>query len=66
MAGDPLGELRLEPEDLHRMTGTVLARARVAAQGRVALVLEGGYDPERVGAGVVATLRALAGLPPGD
>ena len=32
--------------------------------GRMALLLEGGYNPKRVGAAVVDTLRALISLPP--
>jgi len=62
LAGDPLGGLRLEPLDLHEMTKTVLRHARETAQGRVVALLEGGYVPPRVGNGVVATMRALAGL----
>jgi acetoin utilization deacetylase AcuC-like enzyme len=66
MAGDPLGDLLLEPADLHAMTSAVLARTRETAGGRVACVLEGGYSPHRVGAGVIDTLRALCGLRPAD
>jgi acetoin utilization deacetylase AcuC-like enzyme len=64
LAGDPLGQFLLEPADLHAATLDVLALARETAQGRVALVLEGGYAPKRVGAGVVDTFRALCGLAP--
>jgi acetoin utilization deacetylase AcuC-like enzyme len=60
--GDPLGGLSLEPRDLNQMTKTVLRHAQETAGGRVVAVLEGGYVPPRVGSGVVATLRALAGL----
>ncbi|HEX6306572.1 MAG TPA: histone deacetylase [Longimicrobiales bacterium] len=63
LAGDPLGGLLLEPEDMYEMTSEVLELARATADGRVAVLLEGGYAPARVGAGVVMTLRALAGLP---
>jgi hypothetical protein len=37
-----------------------------AIPGDVGIVhtLEGGYNPPRVGAGVVDVVRALAGLPP--
>jgi acetoin utilization deacetylase AcuC-like enzyme len=66
MRGDPLGRLLLEPHHLHAMTRMVIDRAHAFAGGRVAVALEGGYAPERVGAGVVDVLRALAGLPPGD
>ena len=64
LAGDPLGGLLLEPDDIHAMTARLLDQSRATAGGRVVVVLEGGYDPQRAGAGVVATLRALCGLPP--
>jgi acetoin utilization deacetylase AcuC-like enzyme len=60
LAGDPLGGLLLEPADLHAMTCTILTHAERSASPVVA-VLEGGYAPARLGAGVAATLRALAG-----
>ena len=62
LAGDPLGGLLLETDDLYDMTNEVLTLARETAEGRVAVMLEGGYVPARIGAGVVATLHALAGL----
>lgn len=62
LEGDPLGGLLLEPHDIYEMTREVMDHARSGADGRVAAVLEGGYAPSRVGAGVVATLRALAKL----
>ena len=63
LAGDPLGGLLLEPEDMHDMTRLVMEQAATSAGGRVVVLLEGGYVPARIGAGVVATMRALAGLP---
>jgi acetoin utilization deacetylase AcuC-like enzyme len=66
LAGDPLGGLLLEPEDLHAMTLELLDLARDVAAGRLACVLEGGYAPARLGAGVLRVIRALAGLPVGD
>jgi acetoin utilization deacetylase AcuC-like enzyme len=66
MRGDPLGRLLLEPRDLHAMTRMVLERARACGAVGTAFTVEGGYAPERVGAGVVDVLRALAGLPPHD
>ena len=66
LAGDPLGGLMLEPPDLHRMTRILLDSTRATAEGRMAVLLEGGYVPERVGAGVVETVRALAELPVDD
>lgn len=62
MAGDPLGDLRLEPSDLYDMTRFTLEVAAAGCDGRVVALLEGGYDPKRLGEGVVAVIRALAGL----
>ena len=62
LAGDPLGGLLLEPEDLHAMTREVMYAADLTCVGRVVALLEGGYDPRRTGLGVVAVVRALAGL----
>jgi acetoin utilization deacetylase AcuC-like enzyme len=63
MAGDPLGGMLLEPEDLHAMTRFLVERAAASCDGRVVALLEGGYDPARLGIGAVAVIRALAGLP---
>ena len=62
MAGDPLGDLRLEPSDLYDMTRHVMDVAAGGCNGRVVTLLEGGYHPNRLGEGVVAVIRALAGL----
>jgi len=62
MAGDPLGQLRLEPYDLYDMTRHVMDVAAGRCNGRVVTLLEGGYDPKRLGEGAVAVIRALAGL----
>ena len=68
MAGDPLGGMLLEPEDLHALTRDVMAAAarepRADGASRVGIVaaLEGGYDPIRTGLGAAAVLRALAGI----
>jgi acetoin utilization deacetylase AcuC-like enzyme len=64
LGGDPLGGLRLEPEDLHTMTRWVMEAAEAGAGGRVVALLEGGYVPARVAEGVVQVIRAFAGLPP--
>jgi acetoin utilization deacetylase AcuC-like enzyme len=63
LAGDPLGGLLLEPTDLYAMTRELVARCESVAGGRLAVVLEGGYEPARTGKAVVGTLRALCGLP---
>jgi acetoin utilization deacetylase AcuC-like enzyme len=62
--GDPLGEFTLELSDIDRLTRFVTGRADELCGGRVISALEGGYNPDRVGAAAVAHLRALAGLPP--
>jgi acetoin utilization deacetylase AcuC-like enzyme len=63
LAGDPLGGLLLEPEDLHALTAELVERTRASSDGRIVAVLEGGYVPGRMGLGAVNVLRALAGLP---
>jgi acetoin utilization deacetylase AcuC-like enzyme len=65
MAGDPLGGMLLEPEDLHAMTRFLLEAVAAGCDGRVIALLEGGYDPARLGLGAIAVIRALAGLPLG-
>ena len=62
LAGDPLGDQAVEPNDLFDFTGEVVSWAGEACGGRVVAVLEGGHVPERQGEGTVAALRALAGL----
>jgi acetoin utilization deacetylase AcuC-like enzyme len=57
MAGDPLGGFTLEPE--HYTDLTTRLRDRLPAVPIVGL-LEGGYIPERLAAGVSAHLRGLA------
>jgi acetoin utilization deacetylase AcuC-like enzyme len=64
LTGDPQGGLLLEPQDLHLLTTDLLERMPASARGRVVAVLEGGYNPERIGSGLVNVLRALTGLPP--
>ncbi len=66
LAGDPLGGLRLEPEDMYALTVSLMERTRSTAGARVVAVLEGGYAPKRLGQGVVQVLRALGGVPPKD
>jgi acetoin utilization deacetylase AcuC-like enzyme len=60
MAGDPLGGMLLEPEDLHALTREILNQIEEGVG--VVATLEGGYDPGRTGLGVAAVLRALAGI----
>jgi len=62
MAQDPLGDMLLEPEDLHAMTRRVIDVAAADCGRRVVALLEGGYNPSRLGKGAVAVVRALADL----
>jgi len=57
LAGDPLGEFTLEPDDVAHWTGAL--RARLGSRPVVG-VLEGGYRLDLLVAGVVAHVRALA------
>ncbi|MEX2180496.1 MAG: histone deacetylase [Gemmatimonadaceae bacterium] len=59
MAGDPLGGFTLEPADIERLTSSLVERAERWCGGRLVSALEGGYAPERLGAGVIAHLGAL-------
>ncbi|MEP6743915.1 MAG: histone deacetylase, partial [Gemmatimonadota bacterium] len=56
MTGDPLGGFTLEPE--HYATWVTRLRERFVGVPIVGL-LEGGYAPERLAAGVVATIAGL-------
>jgi acetoin utilization deacetylase AcuC-like enzyme len=66
---DPLGDLRVTPAGVAAMTRVVLDVAAETARGRVAAVLEGGYDLEALVEGVdtvLAAMRRGAGTaPPG-
>lgn len=57
MAGDPLAGFTLEPEDYATLTHRM--RERFPRIG-IASLLEGGYRPDRLAAGVLAHLNALA------
>ena len=57
LAGDPLGEFTLEPDDIAEWTTAL--RERMGAKP-IAGVLEGGYRLDLLAAGVVAHVRALA------
>jgi acetoin utilization deacetylase AcuC-like enzyme len=59
LAGDPLGGFTLELDDVRRLTREIVERAEGWCGGRVVSALEGGYDPERLGAAVIAHLEAM-------
>jgi acetoin utilization deacetylase AcuC-like enzyme len=58
LAGDPLGEFTLDPDDITQWTEALRERMR-AGNRPVVGVLEGGYRLELLAAGVVAHVRAL-------
>ncbi len=57
LAGDPLGEFTLEPDDIVHWTEALRERMRARP---VVSVLEGGYRLDLLAAGVVAHVRALS------
>jgi acetoin utilization deacetylase AcuC-like enzyme len=57
MRGDPLGGFTLEPEHYAELTHRLRTRLPAAA---LVGVLEGGYIPDRLAAGVAAFIRAMA------
>jgi acetoin utilization deacetylase AcuC-like enzyme len=61
---DPLGGMRLSSAGFGAMAGAVKEIANACCQGRLALVLEGGYNLEAQAEAVVAELRALQGSVP--
>lgn len=62
LTGDPLGGQLLEPHDFYEMAREVVDVAAAGCDGKVVALLEGGYDPPRLGHATLATVRALAGL----
>lgn len=59
LAGDPLGGFTLEIEHIAQLTAWLRDRAEIWCDGRILATLEGGYNPDRVGAASVALMRAL-------
>ena len=60
---DPLAGLRYTAAGFHGATARLAALAARHAEGRIALILEGGYDGDGLGEGLVGSVRALRGLP---
>jgi acetoin utilization deacetylase AcuC-like enzyme len=60
-ADDPMSDGRVTTDGFGALTGVVLEIARRHAQGRVGLVLEGGYDLSSLGASVRRCIEVLAG-----
>ncbi|MDB4950390.1 MAG: Histone deacetylase superfamily [Gemmatimonadetes bacterium] len=63
LAGDPLGQLAVQPDEVYAITALLRAWADEHAAGRLVSILEGGYVREGLGRASVQHLRALAGLP---
>jgi acetoin utilization deacetylase AcuC-like enzyme len=59
LAGDPLGGFTLEIEHISLLTTWLCERAGSWCEGRLVASLEGGYNPDRVGAASIALMRAL-------
>jgi acetoin utilization deacetylase AcuC-like enzyme len=58
---DPLGGMRVDEDGFAAMTDRLLDLARMHADGRIVLVLEGGYDPPALARSVVRTIQTLEG-----
>ncbi len=59
LRGDPLGGFTMEMEHVDALTRQMVERAKGWCGGRLVSALEGGYDPDRLGAACVTHLRAL-------
>ena len=59
LAADPLGGMRLEPEDYAWMTRDLCDVANSCCEGRVVSVLEGGYDLKAISFAAVEHVKAL-------
>jgi acetoin utilization deacetylase AcuC-like enzyme len=60
---DPLGGMNLTAAGFGRLSDRLVALAEELCEGRLAAVLEGGYDPQATAASVVAMVRAFDGRP---
>jgi len=61
---DPLGDMQVSAEGFAGLCGVVREVAEASAGGRLALVLEGGYDLEGLASSVHACVEVLAGRTP--
>jgi len=60
---DPLAEMRLSDEAYRSMMASLRAVADASAQGRIAMLLEGGYDLPSLETGVRAAIEGMLLLP---
>jgi acetoin utilization deacetylase AcuC-like enzyme len=63
MAGDPVGSMRLTPAGIACLTRRLVQLAAEVCNGRLLLVLEGGYDLDNMRTGTLAALTELRGCP---
>ena len=58
--GDPQGNMRLRTEDFEFIGAAITAAGAGSAQGRIGMLLEGGYNVDAIGPCALAVLRGLA------
>jgi acetoin utilization deacetylase AcuC-like enzyme len=63
---DPIGPLNLSVNGYAALTARLVALAGELCGGRIALILEGGYNLQALAACVVASLRSMLDLPPAE
>lgn len=63
---DPLTNLGLSTHGFHALAQCLVDLADTTCNGRIVFVLEGGYDSQKVAAGVDACLRAMTGMGPDE
>lgn len=63
---DPVGQMELSAEGFADLCGSVNGIAQRHAQGRIVLLLEGGYDLQGLSSSAHACARVLAGQTPPD
>jgi acetoin utilization deacetylase AcuC-like enzyme len=62
---DPIGPMVLSTSGYNQLTRMLYDLAAEMCNGRIAMILEGGYSLEALGAGVTAAVRILQGQDPG-
>jgi acetoin utilization deacetylase AcuC-like enzyme len=58
---DPLGDMRVDEDGFAAMSERLLDLSETHADGRIVLVLEGGYDPPALARSVVRTIQTFDG-----
>ncbi|HSR48798.1 MAG TPA: histone deacetylase [Anaerolineales bacterium] len=61
---DPLASLQLSTPGFHALSTFLVSLALGLCQGRIAFVLEGGYDPPAVQEGILASVAAMGAVAP--